>query len=170
MDSLDQQCDELIVRIKAVFPKFPYAKVKRYTVTAKHDHSYEAKKLEEMFTGKRWEDVVDNPHLIYAMGDIDFLRSMTGKAFVYFLPALFVAMLKEPYLVGEWLLHSNFTEKFLLNAHSLSLEQLQTLVAFYELQVEFWHDTLNERIVNEMEKRQLSVMLLIDERMASEKS
>jgi hypothetical protein len=171
MTPLDDQRDDLIARIKAVFPKNPPGKGKRGVRVSTSYDKYSKRELETLFEGKRWQDVVYEPNLLYRMTDADYLASMTQKAFVYYFPALLVASINAPATAAEtWLYSSYFSTRLTNMLNSFSVEQLQTIVGVYEYIAAFWREWRDEGIVSSLETLQLALMLYIDKRMASEKS
>jgi hypothetical protein len=169
MSSLDDQRDDLIARIKAVFPKNPPGKGKKGVRVSNSLDKFAKRELESLFEAKRWQEVIYEPNLIYRMTDADYLASMTQKAFIYYFPALLVASVNAP-ATEAWLYNSYFSTKLSHIMNLFTIEQLQTLVAFHEFLAAFWRSCHDEEIVSTIETLQLSLILSIDKRMASEKS
>jgi hypothetical protein len=164
MASLITRRNELISRIKTVFPKNPPNKPFSITYNDFVD-DYINDYLLGMFADKLWEDVISVRGLVYTLTDVDYLRAMTTYAFVYFLPALMVALLIEPH---SWVFYSFFLETLSDHKDRLTLDQLEMIVAFLEYMVS-WDIAWNSPdfytpFRDELEHTQLTLMLYIDDK------
>src|SRR5215216_3174417 len=117
MPTLDAQRDELIARIKAVFPKNPPGKWK-YEFNLTSPNAVGISRIERVLSGKRWEIVIDSPEIISMFTDLDDVSELLPKAFRYYVPAFLIALLKTPYHVDNgfrwffehlWHLREKFT-------------------------------------------------------------
>jgi hypothetical protein len=69
---VDDQRDDLIARIKAVFPKNPPGKWK-YEFKLTNREGYEAKNIEQVLANKRWETVIDAQDIFLIFTDVDYV-------------------------------------------------------------------------------------------------
>jgi hypothetical protein len=163
-DDLNVLRNDLIERIKVAFPKHPPIKGKHKLTIAKGS-DYHAEKLRALLDGKRWDEVIDAEHLIYAMTDYDYLQQMEYKAFLYFLPAFFIAALKDN---SHWTYYHPILEDIFILRETFSIEQLEILISFLDFhsryirfyELHFGYDPFTEAI----EDTQLRLMLYLDEK------
>jgi hypothetical protein len=137
-DDLERKRDELIERIKQVFPKNPTVKGK-LKIAKKISYSVgtENRRLEAMFERKRWEEVIGDPSLVYNMTDVDHLMVITDDAYRYYLPALLVATLNKPNneaLYGLYHRLGSVISRF-------SLVQIDVLIEYFEFQTQLFQAT-----------------------------
>jgi hypothetical protein len=155
----DYQRDELIARIKAVFPKNPPGKWK-YEFNLTRPNAIEARRLERVLGSNRWEAVIDDPELIPLFTDVDDVAALLPKAFRYYIPAFLVALLKTRYRVDNgfrW-----FFEHLWYTRDKFSLEELEIVLAVLNDQREHLDD--DDWEVDEFETAQLKLMYYLEER------
>lgn len=133
-DDLAQKWDAIIERIKQVFPRNPPVKGKKGMKITEGRSDYSSRKLIEIFKGKQWEDMITYPGIVYYLSDIDYTRAIDDKAYRYFLPAFLVATLKEP---SAWVYSSNPLEKIHSFVTQFNLDELDTLIAYFEYQIKY---------------------------------
>jgi hypothetical protein len=127
-DELEQRRQEIIERIKQVFPKNP---PENLTLRNRYDLAA-GERLREMLDGKLWEEVIYHKSVIYNFTEVDHLWELTDEAYCYYLPAFLVAALNAP---EKWVFYS--FEIMLQNLSYFSQEQIATLIAHLEYFVQF---------------------------------
>lgn len=133
-DELAQKRDAIIERIKQVFPRNPPSKGKKGVNITKGRSDYEERTLIEAFEGKRWEEMLSYPGLVYQMSDVDFTRVMNDKAYRYFLPAFLIATLNDS---SRWIYIDHPILKIYEFLRKCSLKELDVLIAYFDYQVEY---------------------------------
>jgi hypothetical protein len=131
-DDLEQRRQEIIAHIKQVFPKNP--RVKGKLRITQHSSS-ERNELREMLEGKQWIDIIGHPSIIYNFTDVDYLFTITDEAYLYYLPAFLTATM---YQQGD--LYTLANEKIRGLIPKFSFEQIETLIAYFEYQIQFLHN------------------------------
>jgi len=92
METSEELHKAAIAKIKAAFPK--NRRIKR--VARPHSGRLEKKEITNYFDDKRWDKLIDDEWLVYNMSEVDFGWLMTDQAYLYYLPALLIAILNKP--------------------------------------------------------------------------
>jgi hypothetical protein len=162
-DKFAQKRDEIIERIKQVFPKKPRLMGKKATFEITHsnaDYYPEGRDLREVFNEKRWEELIDNPDIIYMMSDVDYAGLIHDKAYLYYLPAVLVSTLKGSSFPWEY--SYRLFEKIREFLSRFTLDQLETLIAYFEFLVDYVADG-DSWYLEPVEDMLLRVMIRRDE-------
>jgi hypothetical protein len=169
-DDLEQQRQELIERIKQVFPKNPPGKGsnKQFKIVQGR-REYEEKKLTEVFEGKRWEEMVSYPGIEYYLSELDFVNVISDKAFLYYLPAFLTTTLNDPQKF-PWVYSSWLCEKLYNVVSKFSSDELDIVISYFEFQTNYCykHDPDNP-FLQSVENLLLHLLFKRDELAAGEK-
>jgi hypothetical protein len=129
---LDKQRDAVIEKIKKAFPSQRHTKGK-----AKLTHGgypYESEILKKVIEGKSWQEIIQQPHIVYYLSEIDFMAAFSKRAYDYYFPAFLIASVNEP---NAWVYYSFVLEYMGRLAEHSKVERLEALVAWLEFQLEY---------------------------------
>ena len=153
---------ETIAIIEQIKRAFPNKNKEKLRIARSIDPwPFYKQRLEEIFEGKYWEEVISYPNIIYCLSDVDYLREISDKAYFYYLPAFLVATL----LQHQWTFYSYSLEKIQSFLPKFSLEQIDVLISYLEYWVAFERSQgiYVEDFVEALEDTQLRFMLRRDE-------
>src|SRR5262245_52118830 len=124
METLDDQRDDLIARIKTAFPKIPPTQSANKP-SFNFGKGYYGGELKTLLKGKFWEEVVDEQSIVYVLTEFEYLDHMLEadyKVFLYYFPA---SLLKTTHDPDWWMYYDPILEYLFTLRESFSVEQLE---------------------------------------------
>jgi hypothetical protein len=167
MSDLEQMREDVIGKIETAFPKETPTPVKLFDHASQWEYAWARENLDGMLNGKRWDEVISHPSVIYYMSDIDYVPTLTNEAYAYYLPALLVATTQDP---TSLIYARTMFEQIWQIREKFSLQQVEALIVYseFQAQIERQHNEppaypgALER-AEEFEEMQLRLMLYLDE-------
>jgi hypothetical protein len=153
---LDKQREEIIEEIKRAFPvKAPPKGL------VKDRREYHSKSLLELFEGKTWVELINHPDLAYMMSDVDYIRAIKERTFIFYLPAFLITTLNDPH---RTVYTNGFIEIWRI-ASELSIDKLQAVITCFTYQEKFWRNKdSDDREAKLFEDLALSLLVSLDKK------
>jgi hypothetical protein len=129
---LDNLRAEAIAKIQQAFPKERQTKGK--AKLTRGGYPYESKILKEVVEGKSWQEIIEQPQIVYYLSEVDFMAAFSNRAYDYYFPAFLIASVNEP---NAWIYYSVVLDYMWLLAQRSKTAKLEALIAWLEYQLEY---------------------------------